>query len=367
MKIAVLIDTWFPFVGGGQINAWEISRRLAQNNVEVEVITRNCGVDFHKSQKNLKVTKLGPPSKPANDTARIKYLVQAFLYLLNKDYDLLVAHTFLPGLVVRLLMLTQGKRAVLVVHGSSIGSQLNKGFKLWLEKFILTRIKYSAQITVSRDFFKIDNVNKDIVYIPNGFDPVYLKHNSSKTSNSNTLLFIGRLHPQKNLICLIEAMKILKSEANPANLTIIGDGPQKQELQHLIKKYALQNIVTLVGEKSKEQLISYYQHSMAFILPSIYEGQPLTLLEAWASKLPVIVSKTGDNMYLVKDGENGYFIQNQNDPKSIAQTIKKALKNPNLKKLGQNGYNLVKDKYTWENSARETKKLYEKILKSSHD
>src|SRR3990172_7619654 len=154
MKIAVLIDTWFPFVGGGQINAWEISKRVAQYGEEVEIITRNCGSDNLQKLKNLKVTKLGKLSKADDDLSRLKYLLQALVYIVRNDFDLVVAHAFLPGLVARLLMVIKKKPAILVVHGTSIGTSLNRGPKALLEKFILTQIKYSAEITVSKDFLK---------------------------------------------------------------------------------------------------------------------------------------------------------------------------------------------------------------------
>ncbi len=365
MRIAVIIDTWFPFVGGGQINAWEISKRVAQYGDEVEIITRNCGKDNLQKLKNLKVTKLGKLSKADDDLSRLKYLLQALVYITRNDFDLVVAHAFLPGLVARLLMVIKKKPAILVVHGTSIGTGLNRGPKAVLEKFILTKIKYSAEITVSRDFPKIKNINKSIVYIPNGVDLRFFKPSGQSKRVQNELLFVGRLHPQKNLVNLIEAIQLLKSENFLVRLTIIGSGPQKQEILDLINKHSLKGIIKLEGEKTPPELVNYYNHSAAFILPSIYEGQALTVLEAWASKTPVIVSKTGDNTYLVKEGVNGYFIDNQSSPKSIAQAIKKALGDKNLNKTGQNGYNLVKDSYTWENSARLTKALYDKVFKES--
>jgi glycosyltransferase involved in cell wall biosynthesis len=123
----------------------------------------------------------------------------------------------------------------------------------------------------------------------------------------------------------------------------------------------LQKNIKLVGEKSGVDLIKLYKSSQIFILPSIYEGQPLTLIEAWASKLPVIVTKSGDCQYLVKDGFNGYLIKNPNDKGEIAHIIEKAISTKNLNKLGQNGYNFVKSTFSWEKSAQQTLELYESL------
>ncbi|KKR49595.1 MAG: Glycosyl transferase group 1 [Candidatus Curtissbacteria bacterium GW2011_GWA1_40_16] len=362
MRIAVIIDTWFPFVGGGQINAWEISKRLAQRGNQVEIITRNCGRDNLQTLKNLKVTKLGKPSKAGDDVSRLKFLLHALVYISRKDIDVIVAHAFLPGLIARLLILIKKRPAILVVHGTSVGTGLNQGPKAFLEKFILTQIRYSAEITVSRDFLKIKNINNNIVYIPNGVDPLSFRTNSSIKREKNSLLFVGRLHPQKNLINLIEAIKLLDGENLDVKLTIVGDGPLKQEVADIIKKYKLAEKIKLVGAKDRSELSKFYNSASAFILPSIYEGQALTLLEAWAAKMPVIVTRTGDNTYLVKEGVNGYFIGDKNNPESIAKAIKETLGNKNLNKIGKNGYNLVKENYNWNKSMMATKTLFETLV-----
>jgi len=363
MKVAVLIDTWFPFVGGGQINAWEISKRLVNNKNEIEIVTRNCGKDNLNNYKNLKITKLGKLSKTDNDIARLKYLWQAFLYIYRNEFDMIVAHAFLPGLVAKMIMILKKKPAIFVVHGTSIGTTLNRGVKACIERFILTQVRYSAEITVSRDFLKIKNINEKIVYIPNGVDQVFFKSSSSVKRDKHALLFVGRLHPQKNLINLVEAMKLLNGENFPVKLTIVGDGPQKEEILNLIKKYKLESQIKLEGSRYGSDLGRFYQSSSAFILPSFYEGQPLTILEAWASKLPVIVSKTGDNGFLIKEGINGYFIKDQKNPKDIAEVIKQALKNKNLRKLGQNGYVYAKNTFSWNISAIMTHQLFKTLIK----
>lgn len=360
MKVALLIDTWFPFIGGGQINAWEISKRIARGNIFIDIITRNNDQDNLPPPKNLKVYKLGPKAAADDTISKIVYLVRSFLFIYKRDYDLVHAHAFLPGIIARLLMMAKGIPAILTIHGASIGTNLNNFFIRWLEKFILTQIHYSAQITVSRDFLKIKNINKKVIYIPNGVDTRRFDKIQIKKAKYQTLIFVGRLHPQKNLDTLIQAVAILTKDFPDIQLLIVGDGQQKALLKKLIQTLYLQNHVKLLGQKTGLNLIKLYKSSHIFILPSIYEGQPLTLLEAWSAKLPVIVSNTGDCQYLVKDGKNGYLINNILDSIQIAKVIKKALIDKNTNKMGQNGYNLVK-KYSWEKSAQETFKVYETL------
>lgn len=365
MKVALIIDAWFPFVGGGQINALEISKLVAKNGHNIDIITRNCGKDNQKLPKNLKVYKLGRESKPNNSVSQIIFLIRSFIFLYKKDYDLIHVHAFLPGIMARLLMVTCGIPAILTIHGTSINTKLNNFFKRWLEKFILTEIQYSAQITVSRDFLTLKNINRKVFYIPNGVDLKKFTNNKKIKSKEKTLLFVGRLHPQKNLPNLIKSISIINQQM-PVKLIIAGDGPQKQELKKLIKKELLGGIVEMIGKVAPNSLKNYYSKSRLFILPSIYEGFPLTLLEAWSAKLPVVVTKTGECQFLVKDGKNGYFFNDPDSLSDIANTIIRALSSKNLEKIGLAGYNLVKSRFTWEKSAKETLKVYENVLKTKN-
>src|SRR3989344_4893886 len=149
MKVAVIIDTWFPFVGGGQVNALEISRELARMKVDVNIITRNNGRDELKKTKNLKIIKLGSKSDPNQNLPKIVFAIKAFFFLLSKDYDIIHVHAFFPGIVGYLL--------------------------------------------------KIKNVNKNIWYIPNGINLELFDKVIAKKSNKPMVIFVGRLHPQKNL------------------------------------------------------------------------------------------------------------------------------------------------------------------------
>lgn len=364
MKVAVVIDTWFPYLGGGQINAWEISKRIANQGVYIDIITRDNGISRAEDSRNIKVFKLGPQALPFDTVSKLTYLLRAFFYLYSHDYDLIHAHAFLPGIVARLVMVTKGTPAILTVHGTSLGTNLLGPLQRFIEKFILTQIQYSVQITVSQDFFKFKNLNKNVLYIPNGIEIKTFDKVKPKKSKYPTLIFVGRLHPQKNLFRLIHAFKIVLATYPNTKLQIVGDGPQKLKLMQEAKKLKLTRSISFLGEVTGAGLIKLYKRAHIFILPSIYEGQPLTLLEAWASKLPVVTTKTGDCQFLVKKGVNGYLIENPQDASQIAKIIKRALAARHLQKLGANGYNLIAKKFPWEKSARETRKVYESLTKN---
>lgn len=362
-KVAVIVDTWFPFIGGGQINALEISKRIVRDNdFKVDIITRNNGKNDLKLPKNLKQIRLGPYSKPANQILKLIFLIYAIIYIYKRNYDLVHAHAFLPGIAAKILSISKKTPTVFTVHGTSIGTNLTNQFQEQIEKIILTKIKYDSQISVSRDFMKLKNVNRNIIYIPNGINLKDFDNLKAVKEKLPTLIFVGRLHPQKNIITLLSAYKLVKNKVPSIMLNIVGNGPQLKEIKNKIDDLNLEGSINLMKSKKGNELIKQYKRSTLFILPSIYEGQPLTLLEAWAAKLPVIVTKTGDCQFLVKEGLNGFFIKNPRSPSQIADSIYNALKNKNLKKIGERGYALVRDNFSWDKSARETLKIYRKLL-----
>jgi glycosyltransferase involved in cell wall biosynthesis len=365
-KIAVIIDAWYPFIGGGQISTYEISKRIASQNNQIDIITRNLGADFLELPKYLRVIKLGGKTKPFNSISKIIFVFKSTLYVARNDYDLVHAQAFLPGISAWAIKKFKGIPIVFTVHGTSIGTDLNNVFKTWLERLILTKIKYSAQITVSRDFLRINNVNKNIIHIPNGVDIKDFEKVKNHVSKKPTLIYLGKLHPQKNLPNLINALSIVKKNIPEILLVIVGDGPQKDELTKQVKKLGLANNVIFKGALGGQEKVKLLKSSHIFILPSIYEGQPLTLLEAWAAKIPVIVTALGDNKYLVREGVNGFLISDAQKVEEIAGVIEKAFGNKDLSKMGQNGYNFVAKNFSWEKSANLTQDVYQNLLKAKN-
>lgn len=364
MKVAVIIDTWFPFIGGGQINAWEISKNLASRGVKIDIITRNNGKYKNVKIKNLRVIKLGKTSPAGNSMSKIFFTLKALLFLYKNDYDLVHAHAFLPGIAARLIMIFKVTPSVFTVHGTSINTNLNSKLSKIIENFILTQILYSTQITVSRDFLEIKNINKKIVYIPNAVDIKRFEKIKSKKFVKPTIICVGKLHPQKNLDTLIKSISKVKEEIPNINLLIIGKGSEEIKLRKIVKSLGLGKNIKFLGQIRGNNLIKLYKSSTIFLQPSIYEGQSLALLEAWASKLPVIVSKVGDNPFLIENGKNGHLINNPHSAHEIAKLIMKTLRSRNLITIGENGYNLVKNSFSWEKTATATLKVYENIHKS---
>ena len=119
------------------------------------------------------------------------------------------------------------------------------------------------------------------------------------------------------------------------SLKLIGEGPLENKIRELVEQKELQNAVIFVGVTDK--INQYMNECDLFILPSIYEGMPMTLLEAMASALPIVSTNVGGIPTVLRDGENALL----SEPKTsqIVENIVKMIKSEEKRKeYGENAY-----------------------------
>src|SRR3989344_772688 len=359
MKIAVVIDTWFPAVGGGQINAWEISKRIAKSGHKIDIITRNNGGYKGEKVKNLKVLQIGSKSNPDDNLSRMFFLIRAFSLIRGENYDLIHLQAFLPGLLAPLIRYFLEKPTIFTVHGTRMFEKNPKlSFGFCLEKIILTKIKYDVQISVTKAFLKFKNVNENIKVIGNGIDLKRFDKVKIKKAPYPKILWVGRFDKVKRVDNLIMAMQDVVRDIPDAKLTLVGYGYEEKHLKKLAKKLNLNKHIEFVGKKTGDDLVREYNSSHLFVLPSSSEGQPLTVLEAQAAGLPIIAAKTGGIPEIVKDNVNGLLVP-PNDLIALADAIIWCLKNKN--DFGQKGHQMVAEMDSWDDIASKTLLNYQKL------
>lgn len=153
----------------------------------------------------------------------------------------------------------------------------------------------------------------------------------------NYFLYVGRFSPEKNLKRLLQAYVLYKDSSNaPWGLVLVGDGPQREELQSIARSEGLDEIVW-PGFKYVQELPLYYALAGCLILPSVREPWGLVVNEAMASGLPVLVSNVcGCSLDLVRDGSNGFTFDPYN-PSQLAELMTEvsSLPSARLDELGQ--------------------------------
>lgn len=376
----MIIEAWEPIWGGGQAHVLELSKKLAENHrCEIDIYTMNLKGADGKSETHINerihVLRRGKQRDFFSFSDRIFWIPEIITTIKKahrkKKYDIIHAHANLPGIPGKILSKLLSIPVVYTIHGSGVasiqdmyGKNLRSTIISKLENFLHTEIQYDKEISVDRLILEKKNKNKDISIIPNGVNIEDFLGSSTKKSSKFKFIFVGRLHAQKGLTYLLRAISEVKTVLpNDIEFHIVGSGELENELRNESRYLGIQRFVKFRGKLTGDSLRNEYKSSDAFILPSLYEGQPLTLLEAWAAHLPVIVTDVGENPYIVEKNVDGFIVPPK-DPSALASTLIRVrnMDREILEKIGRNGYNKVCEKYTWNIAAKSTYGIYTKLI-----
>lgn len=384
MKIGFITDKIYPFyVGGYETRFWELARRLAGDN-EVHVFT-SCpkneviqGVHFHRIAPHI----------PYVDEFGYRLFLKDFFYMvllykkLLRKMDVIDVNTipFFHLPFVKLLSKMNGEKMVATVH-EALFSGLSHYFGKYTETkgfiakaFFMSLFPYilldrvlklpDGVVAVSRitqrvleSQFGLSNVSlcSNGVTLPEGSLP-------SMNDRENSLVYIGRLAPEKRVVDLISAMDVVKTDHPSVKCHIIGRGPESEKLRHLVKEKGLSETIEFHGYVSDAMKNEFLKSSRAFILPSEREGFSIAALEAMSYGLPVVAASprhyefSGVFEYL-RPGYNGLHYPVGNSME-LASNVSLLLDDVNLqKRLSRNTVSTAK-KYSWDNIIVS----YEKIL-----
>lgn len=352
LKVCLITDTWFPVIGGGPQVVWNYAKKLTINhNCKVDIITRrfNQQDNYHLEKiSNLKIIKFGPSLAWNDIFARLLFIVKTFLHLLSNNYDVVHAFPFVSGLSAWLYGLLSKKPVIFSVF--ALKSQ-KKGRPLIdieeiLENFLTFSLSYKLLITDNKEILE-KHKNKNIIYIPNGVDIESFDKVKINKDTFPRLLFVGRFHKQKGIHILLKVIEPLTKYFPSLKLILVGYGDQEKVIKELINRHKINGYVEIKTPLYGDDLIKEYKKSHVLVLPSLYEGQGIVVFEAWAAKLPVVVSQVGNLKYIVKEGINGYLVK-PNKSTDLFSKILKVLKNQKRDSMGLAGYKLVKKEYTWD-------------------
>jgi len=233
-------------------------------------------------------------------------------------------------------------------------------------------------LTQLRFLYKAD-ANKMIV-IPPGVDVSHFYPIPSDEAkmyvglkpDDRMVLFVGRIEPLKGVDTLIRAMSCLQlKEERPVHLAIIGGDPsaspeemtaEMARLQKLCDDLGLDQSVVFLGKRDQDRLPYYYSAAEVLVMPSHYESFGMVALEAMACGTPVIASEVGGLAYLVRDGETGFTIPDQ-EPEALCEKLSWLLNDPQLHEtMSLNAVNYAQD-YAWEKIATQIVGVYEGLAK----
>ncbi|WP_296262056.1 glycosyltransferase [uncultured Phocaeicola sp.] len=206
-------------------------------------------------------------------------------------------------------------------------------------------------------------LRQPVAIIPNGINLPNTTKSFKRKDNKKHLLYLGRLHKKKGVDMLLTAIIRIKTEKPNLladwHIDIVGWNHEncQAELERIVHEGHLEEQVTFHGGLFGDDKLRMYATSDAYILPSHGEGLPMTILEAWSWKLPVVMTSKCN----IPEGfEANAALRIDDTIESVKQGLIKLLSmNPEQRKnIGVNGYQLVKEKFTWDASAKKMIQLY---------
>lgn len=213
----------------------------------------------------------------------------------------------------------------------------------WLMKRKKIIYKLNSHILVNSQATNLDS--QKVYSIPK--EKITVLPNSIKQSGINTekkstakkyIAYAGRLHHTKGVDTLIEAFSLCNHHHFNIFLDIIGDGPERENLEKLTKQLNLENKVAFHSVQPKQKVMAFFNNAYMVVVPSVYEAFGFVTIEGMSVKTPVIGSNTSGISEIIRHDIDGLLFKPQ-DEQDLFEKMNLLLTNKEYaKKLGENGY-----------------------------
>jgi glycosyltransferase involved in cell wall biosynthesis len=285
--------------------------------------------------------------------------VDLFVFATGSDYS------FLPMLLVKLA----GKKVILRSDGRPSVAVKKYFQKPDKTKIALLRIiegisyrladKILPESECMIHLYHLEGYSSKTSYWSQYIDTSIFRKAKGLAERTYNVGYIGRLIKEKGALKFVESLPlILKDKRDRA--IVIGDGEQRAEIERFLSDNDIRSQVDFLGWVEKRQLPDFLNDVRLIVVPSDYEGLPSGVLEAMACGTPVLATPVGGIPDLVREGETGFFMEN-NTPQCIAQNTIRSLKHPSLEQISGNAQALIKEQYTYEAVTERCKQFIEAL------
>jgi glycosyltransferase involved in cell wall biosynthesis len=180
---------------------------------------------------------------------------------------------------------------------------------------------------------------ESVAMVPNVTGGLAVEPELKEEEAPGYLLFVGRLRIRKGVEVLLEAL------APGMRLLIAGDGEHRGSLERKVAELGIDSRVRFLGRCGAARVRGLLKGAAALVVPSIYEGMPLVILEAMESEVPVVASRVSGIPDVVEDGRTGWLVPPE-DPRALAAALNEVLGSPEeARRRGQEGRRRVDERF----------------------
>jgi glycosyltransferase involved in cell wall biosynthesis len=280
--------------------------------------------------------------------------------------ELLHTHGYKADLYGYVAARRSGKPIVATCH-NWLGGTATLGIYNHLDRVALKRFHGLAAVSDSVAQRLLDSgvSPKKIRTIANGIDVQAFERANplpmlNFEKNKVVVGMVARLDLQKGFKYLLRAARELCRTLPGLKVVIVGEGPDRKAIEDMIQRFGLQTNVILAGQYS--DMPGIYAAMDIFVLPSLNEGLPMTILEAMAASKPVIATRVGAIPKVIKDGHTGLLVD-PGDVDGLRDALARLLTNSDLcHRIGAAGNDWVSRNYTSEAMALKYRQMYDEVL-----
>ena len=374
MKIACVVDSLSRNAGG----LFQSVRRLAQSLVKDDNTVTVFGIEDENMARDIaEWSPLPVRHFPAKRVMPWGYSRELLPALIGENLDVLLAHGLwkYSSLASYRWHRVTGRPCIIHPHGMlDPWAVRNAKWKKRLAYFAYERAHLASAFCLralcdpEAEAIRAFGLRNPICVIPNGVDlpDGSLEHEAPWRADigaNKVLLYLGRLHPKKNLPALLDAWKVAAAAnagARDWTLVIAGwdQNNHEDQLRRQTRELGLEGSLHFAGPLFGSEKAAAFQNADAFVLPSLSEGLPMVVLEAWSYAKPVIMTP---HCNLPEGFAADAALSTGNDAEEIGKTLCHLFEmNPAERKaMGERGHALVSQKFLWPQIAHEMKKVCE--------
>lgn len=376
--VVMLVNEFPPLkVGGAERQAERLSKYLSRQGWPVWVITRyERGLLRDERQNGMRVTRLAAPGPGKLGTVSFVLGMLWQLWRQKHDYEILHAHlAFGPAFAGVIAARLLGKSCIVKLGNSGDYGDILTSQRTLRGRLRLGAIRRWANVVIVLD----DAMSQEVIRA--GFDPnrVRRMYNGIDITALDTTsdltpapafqthsagrivaIFVGRLTKQKSLSTLLQAVSIAIQSCPSLHLVLLGDGPERSNLEHEAIALGITQHITFAGYQTDVGL--YLRGAHIFVLPSVSEGISNALLEAMSFGLPCLASAVGGNSEVLGQGKYGVLLP-PNDVKAWARALEEIAAVSTLRlEMGVLARQRIVERYDFRVTGMKYEELYQELL-----
>jgi len=394
-KIKILMPAvhYLPVLGGLEVFMKNFAERVGKHS-EISVVTGKVKGAGKMKKKGYLTVHRSSSLYPLTDLSGTSYLYiittlpfiffKTLYFIWFKGYNIMHANGFFNGVVCLFAKFFTGVPYVITIQSADFNIYHPKANRMvtWvhdrLESWVYKGA--SAHHSVSEDLcdhFSRQGIDRSLCHmIPNGVetDLFYVLDEAEKIKvreeydlpqDSFVVSNISRLEWKNGTHDLIEALSLIKDEYPKIKLLLIGDGSDRKRLEKLSEERGVADRVIFLGEVKYEKVGKILSSTDAFARTPLAEGFGIVFLEAMATGIPVIGTRTGGIVDFLKDGETG-LVCDVGDVKDISLAMKRLHDDKVLsEKLIARANMMIKEKYEWDTIVSKVFSIFENIHEKS--